>query len=361
MSDSDGKRTARKTRRGQFLSACSMCSAVSALVLTCSAPARAQTLDRYTADSVIAMDVFGGENVSNRPQIVVDASAGMRLGDRWQLFVRPWFRKARPTTVSGAPPAWDAQLYQAGARYERPGALATRVEFGQIVSPVGMGMLDWRPNLNPTILPHLTNVVSMPAFDSRVPRQVPIAQQYPLGAVATVSTNRWDARAAILNTAPTHGWALGADNNPRQTPVFAGGAGLTPIIGLRVGGSLAYGKYATKEEAPGYTKLTAELVRTGFQTSSGTANAYQFFIQGIQTLSARWFAAARHEGASAPPLMIGPAPGRRTRMKMLEATAGFRLNPAITLRGSYYARRFYAASAWDHQVGASVVWTERWR
>src|SRR6476646_3676416 len=92
----------------------------------------AQTLDRFTADSVVALDVFGGENVSNRPQMVVDVSAEVRLGGNWQAFFRPWFRKARPTTPTGVQPPWDAQLYQAGVRYERPGPLAIRVDAGQI-------------------------------------------------------------------------------------------------------------------------------------------------------------------------------------------------------------------------------------
>src|SRR5262249_50458803 len=100
--------------------------------------AQAQDLDRFTADSVIAVHMFGGENVSNRPQIVVDVSAAMRVGDHWQLLIRPWFRKARPSTPGGAVPDWDAQLYQAGARYERTGPLAVRVDLGQIVSPVGL-------------------------------------------------------------------------------------------------------------------------------------------------------------------------------------------------------------------------------
>ena len=75
-------------------------------------PSVAQTVDRFTADSVIAIDVFAGENVSNRPQMLIDVSAGVRLGDNW--FFRPWFRKARPSTPTGTSPPWDGQLYQAG-------------------------------------------------------------------------------------------------------------------------------------------------------------------------------------------------------------------------------------------------------
>jgi hypothetical protein len=354
-------------------------SAAALIVLACASPAPGQEIRRFTADSVIAVDGFRGENVSHRPQIVVDASAGMRLGDRWQLFVRPWFRKARPNTPTGAVPAWDAQLYQAGARYERPGPLATRVEIGQLVSPIGLGILDWRPNLNPTIVPHLSYVVSMPAFDTSVPRQTPIAQNYPLGAQLTLSTLRWDARAAVINAAPTHGWAIGADNNPRQTPILAGGAGITPMVGMRVGLSLAHGQYATREEtrtrtdgrlmtlvggeaeyAFRYTKLAGEMIRTRFETATGHAEAYQYFVQGVQTLTPRLFAAARHEAVSAPPPVTSVVPGRRTHMKMVEATAGVRITPDITVRTSYYARKSYNALLWDNQVGLSLVWTRRW-
>lgn len=342
--------------------------------------ATAQTLDRVTADSVVAVDVFGGESVSSRPQVIIDASAGLRLGENWQLLVRPWIRQPRPQVPGGPVPDMAVQLYQAGARYERPGRLATRVDLGQIVSPIGLGMLDWRPNLNPTIAPHIAYVAPMPVFDRSVPRQMPIAQNYPLGTSVTVSTLRWDARGALVNVAPTRGWAVGADSNPEQTPVVEGGAGLTPIIGLRIGASFAHGKYATHGEAPrsadgrmmtliggeaeyafGYTRLSGEVVRTAFETAAGRALAYEYFVQGVQTLTPRLSAAARHEGVSAPPLVGGSVPGSRTRMRTFEATAAWRLAPELTLRGSYYTRRPYTAAGWDHQIGISLVWTQRWR
>jgi hypothetical protein len=376
MRDDDGRPDGLDRRR-RVRKVRAVCAALAALVGT--ATASAQELERFTADSVIAVDVFRGENVSDRPQIVIDASAGMRVGDHWQLFIRPWLRKARPTTPTGVAPAWDAQLYQAGARYERPGPIATRFEIGQLVAPIGLGMLDWRPNLNPTIVPHLSYVVSMPAFDTTIPRQTPIAQNYPLGAQVTVSTLRWDTRVAVINAAPTHGWSIGADNNPRQAPILAGGAGITPVVGLRLGVSLAHGQYVAREEtrtrtdgrtmtlvggegeyAFRYTKLAGEMIRTSFETTAGSAEAYQYFIQGVQTLTPRLFAAARHEGTSAPPLVNGVVPGRRTHMKMIEATAGIRVTPDVTLRTSYYARQPYNATLWDNQVGLSLVWTRRW-
>jgi len=338
-----------------------------------------QSVERFTADSVIAVDVFGGQNVSNRPQIVIDASAAMRVGDNWQLIFRPWLRQARPSSPTAAVPDWDVQLYQVGMRYERPGRVSTRVDVGQIVSPVGLGLLDWRPNLNPTIVPHISYVVPMPVFDPTVPRQVPVSQSYPLGGLVTVSSRTWDARAALVNAAPTRGWALGANNNPRSTPVFEAGAGVTPVIGLRLGMSFAQGQYVTGAEAPrapdgrsmrlfggegefsfGYTRLTGEIVRTSFDTSASQAVAYEYFLQGMQTLTPRLYAAARYEASSAPPLATGIVPGVRMHLNMFEATAGIRVTRDVTIRSSFYTRHSYTAVAWDQQFGVSLVWARRW-
>jgi hypothetical protein len=346
----------------------------------CAGAAQAQTLDRFTADTVVAIDVFGGENVSNQPQVIIDASAAVRIGDRWQLFARPWLRQPRPPAGGGPVPDLSLQLYQAGARYERSGRVAMRLELGQIVSPIGLGMLDWRPNLNPTIAPHVAYLAPMPLFDADTPRQMAIAQNYPVGASMTLSTTRWDARAALVNVAPTRGWAIGADNNPDQTPVVESGAGVTPVIGMRIGLSFARGKYATRDEAPrtadglmmtlvggeaeyafGYTKMSGEIVRTRFETTAAPASAYEYFVQAAQTLTPRWYVAARHEGASAPAAIGGRAAGARRRMRTFEAAAGWRWTPEVTVRSSFYMRRSYTAPARDRQVAVSLVWARRWR
>jgi hypothetical protein len=202
------------------------------------APAAAQSIARFSLDSVVAVDVFGGESVSNRPQIIVDVSAAMRLGDNWQFYVRPWLRKPRP----------DTQLYQGGVRYEHRGEVSSRVDAGYILSPIGLGVFDTRPGINPTIAPHISYLSPMPLFDPTGPRVSAIAATYPLGAQLTVSASVWDARAAVINSAPTRIYALGAATNPRQTPVFAAGGGVTPTVGLRVGAAVARGIYATAEE-----------------------------------------------------------------------------------------------------------------
>jgi hypothetical protein len=345
-----------------------------------SAEPAAPSVARFSLDSVIGVDEFGGENVSDRAQIVIDVSAAVRLGDNWQLYIRPWFRLPRPSSPTAAVPPWEKELYQAGVRYERPGAIATRVDAGYILSPFGLGLLDSRQNLNPTIVPHLAYVVPMPSFDATGPRVSAVAASYPLGAQLTLSTNIWDARAAVINSAPTRVYEVGSPTNPRQTPVLVAGGGITPFTGFRLGASFAHGDYATADEisqpgvtgravtmvggegelAFGYTKIRGEMIRSAFETSGPTAVAREWFVQGVQTLSPRWFVAARQEGTSAPPLVNGIAIGQRTDFKTVEATAGFRVTPDVTLRGSYYAREFYGATSWDNQAAVSLVWARRW-
>jgi len=353
------------------------------IVVGFASPAAAQDAARFAVDSVLSIDSFGGENVSNQPQVIVDISAGARLSDGFQLHIRPWFRLPRPAAPGAPTPDWSTELYSAGIRYERSGnrrGLATRVDFGYNVSPIGLGIIDVRPSLNPVIAPHVSYLSPMPAFDLTVPRVSAISQTYPLGAQLTVSSAHWDARTAVINAAPTRNYALGRPTNPHQSPAYIAGAGMTPFTGLRLGLSLAHGTYATENEvtglvrsdrsvtivggegeyAFGYTRMSGEIVRSRFERLDGTAIAYEWFVQGLQTLSPRWSVAARHESTSAPELVTAISAGQRRRLTMNEATVGFRLTPEVTIRSSYYTRQPYGASSWDHQVGVQAVWARKW-
>jgi hypothetical protein len=354
---------------------------VTALMAACAAPAGAQDFARYSVESVIAIDEFAGENAVHSPQIIIDVSAAMRVGAHWQIYVRPWLRMPRPNAPGLPQPEWDTELYQAGIRYERPGPVATRIDAGYILSPIGLGLYDVRPGVNPTIVTHLGYVVPMPVFDPTGPRVSAVAASYPLGAQLTLSTTKWDARAAVIGSSPTRVYAVGAATNPGQAPIVVAGAGVTPMVGLRLGAAVARGEYATSREitlpvttgrrmtmtsgegewAFAGTKISGEVLRTSFDTFAGTSSiAYEWFVQGQQTVTPRWFAASRYEGTSAPPLVNGIVPGRRTDMQVVEAAAGYRLSPDFTLRGSYYTRRSYGALTWTDQAGVSVVWSRRW-
>ncbi len=281
----DALRSMIRSGCGPMAGAC----AVVVALMTTAAPAFAQgaaeSVERFSLDSVIGVDSFGGQNVSSQPQIVIDVSAAVRIGDNWQLYVRPWFRLPRPASGSATTPPWDTEIYQAGVRYERPGPIAVRFDGGYILSPIGLGLLDSRQNLNANILPHLSYLVPMPAFAPAAPRVLAVSNAYPLGAQLTISTSHWDARAAVVNSAPTRPYILGATTNPRQTPVVVAGGGITPITGLRLGASFAHGDYATAEEiavpnarartvnmigAEGewafrYTRIRGEIIRSAFE------------------------------------------------------------------------------------------------
>jgi hypothetical protein len=359
-------------------------SCTAAVLVWMGRPASAQTTSQeFALDTVVSVDTFRGDNVSDRPQVIVDVSGGVRIGEYMQAYVRPWFRLPRPNTPTSPAPPWSKELYAAGIRYERPGEAgrpAARVEIGYNVSPIGLGIMDTRPSLNPTIAPHVSYLSPMPPFESTVPRVSAISATYPFGGQVTLSSDRWDARGAIINAAPTRIYSIGRPIKPRPTPAWVMGAGLTPVAGLRLGASYARGNYATDEEVGGasptdrsvsivsaegeyafrYTRVAGEIVRSRFERSVGTAIAYEWFIQGLQTLTPRWFVAARHEGTQAPPLVTPTVTGQKSRMSIAETTVGFRITPEVTLRGSYYARRSYGASVWDNQAGVSAVWARKW-
>jgi hypothetical protein len=336
--------------------------------------ASAQSLARFSLDSVVAIDVFQGENTVDRPNIIVDVTGVVRLAEGWMIYVRPWFRQPRS-------PEWDKEIYQAALQYQRAGSVSTRVDLGYISSPIGLGMLDTRPGINPTIAPHLSYLTTMPVFDPTAPRVRPMAASYPLGGQVTLSTTAWDARGALVSSSPARAYVINGGRNPRATPVLVAGGGLTPRTGLRLGVSFAHGAYATREEltttalgdgrgstivsfegeyAFGYTKLAGELTRNRLESHVGAESAYSWFVQGMQTLTPRWFVAGRQEGTSAPPLRTGIVPGRRTRFHTSEATVGFHIGRELTTRVSYMARKPFTRSARDHQAGVSLVWTHRW-
>jgi hypothetical protein len=329
---------------------------------------------RFSMDSAVQVDEMQGQNTLDRPNIVIDVTTSMRLGPGWTVYVRPWFRQPRTSS-------WDRQVYQAAVEYERSGRVSTRVDAGYIVSPIGIGMMDTRPGVNPTILPHLSYVTPMPTFDPGAPRVQPIASTYPLGAQVTASGLKWDARGAVLSAPVNRVYVLNATTpNPAARPFFVAGGGVTPRVGLRLGLSYGAGEYVTRDElavpspdgrslqmvsfegdyAFGYSRFTGELTRDRLQTAASTETAYAWFIQGTQTLAPRWFVAGRQEGTSAPPLRTTTVSGQRTTFQVTEATLGYRLTPELAVRGSFITRKSFTRSDWDQQAGVSLVWARRW-
>lgn len=349
-------------------------AAAAALALTLTGgSASAQSPARFSLDSVVESDVFRGQNAADRPNIVIDVTGVVRITNGWQLYIRPWFAERRTTT-------WDKEIYQAALQYEHAGSISTRVNLGYIVSPVGLGMMDTRPSVNPLILPHLAYFTPMPPLEPGAPVVWPIASTYPLGGEVTVSGSKWDARAALVHTAPTRLYILNnTSTNPAASPAVEAGAGVTPKIGLRIGASFARGNYIAGDElkpaqpdgrlmtlagleaeyAFGHTRLSGEINHDTFATARGNVTAYEWFVQGMQTLAPRWFLAGRQEGSAAPPPFSAPT-GDRPFFRTTEATVGYRLSPEFTFRASFFARKAFARTDSDQQGGVSIVWAHRW-
>jgi hypothetical protein len=337
--------------------------------------ASAQGLARISVDSVAGIDLFEGSGTNDRPDASIDISGVVRLGGGWVAYVRPWFFKSSQSS------RWDKEIYQAAVQYQRPARVAMRVDAGYIASPIGLGMLDMRADANPTIRPHLSYFVPLMPFDRAAPTVGPIAASYPLGSQLTLSTSRWDVRGAVVTSAPTRRFALHAETpNPRATPVVVGGGGVTLRPGVRLGAAVAAGRYATADEvvdpaatprrlamwsvegelAYRYMKVAGEVTRESFDRGASADTATTWFIQGVQTLAPRWFAAARYEGISAPPFGGRATSGPRIAYKTSEASVGFRVAPELTLRGSWFASKWYTGAEYDNQAGVSLVWSRRW-
>lgn len=343
------------------------------LLLFIAGPAAAQSTDWWSVDSAVGVSQFVGEGAADRPDVVIDVTASVRLGSGWVAYVRPWFRKA-----STVPYALSKEIYQAAVQHERSGRISTRVDLGYILSPIGLGMLDMRPDTNATIMPHMSYLIPMPPFDAAAPPSYSIASSYPLGAQVTASSTKWDVRGAVVSAPPNRMFVLGAPNNPPSRPVVVVGGGMTPRTGLRLGVGYAAGKYSTADElrpvavagrqlhmlavegdlAFGYTRITAEIVQNWLGTARDNTGSTEWFLQGQQTLTPRWFVAARHEGANAP---SRPTDGARPTLRMSELTAGFRLSPELTMRSSFATRKTYFTRVPSRQAGVSLVWARRLR
>jgi hypothetical protein len=356
--------------------------ALAAAIACAAAPAYAQArYERFGLDTTVSIDLFHGDNVSDRPQVIVDLTGTARLGRGWQVFFRPWFRQPRPATPGGAAPPWDAQIYQASLRYEHIGRISTRVDAGYMPSPIGLGVFDVNPRQNPTIAGHVSYFLPMLPFDTGGVRFPAIASTYPLAGVLTVSTDRWDARAAVVNSAPVRPSSAGVTTNPAATPVVEAGAGVTPVPGLRFGFSFAHGRYLTRDELPPgtapdgrtmtlagfeaeyafrYTKITGEVIHDTFALATGSVGATEWFVQATQTLTPRWAVAGRHEGTSAPVVGLGTFFGAQPHAYTNELTAQFRVNRNVLLKAGVYIRQPYNRTDWDTQAAVQAVFQRRW-
>jgi len=337
------------------------------------ASAQEATPSMVAIDSDVSVDVTVDENGNHVQGVFMDSLASVEIGRGIQAMVRPQVQRLAATGE------WNRQVWVAEMRYERPGRLALRVEGGYIPSPIGLANLTLRPHLNPTVAQPAELFTSIPSLEPRGPRVNLLSGLYPLGAQATLSTVHWDARVAVIDTSPLRLRRVFASydrpNPPRFTNVVVG-AGVTPFVGFRVGGSVTRGGWMRAGESPTttgtrdatvatletefafrHTSLATEWVHDTLDTSLGDRVMNGWYVQGAQSISPRWFVAARVERINT----TLPVPdGTQQHFNATEQTLGFRLTPEITIRASHRQAERFGTAEFGHTGAVSIVWYRRW-
>src|SRR5262245_4597015 len=269
--------------------------------------ASAAQVSPFSLDALVAADGDSGSQVARKSTTWIDVFGAARLADGLDVRARPVVYRR---TFDGK---WQAQIYELALRYERPGPVGVRLDAGQFPSPLGLSLLENRPDVNPVVSQHSTLYLPVPRFEAGTPTTFLLAASYPLGAQVTTSGTRWDARAAVTDSSPVRARLLiGANNQPRMANVIVGG-GVTPRAGLRFGAAFARGGYAGANEVRDpaasdrdarvhqiegewsfrYTRLAGEWLWTRREMAAGDADVNGGWIELVQTLSPRLFAAAR--------------------------------------------------------------------
>jgi hypothetical protein len=322
-------------------------------------------------DTAAAIDQTRSSSGDPSTGVVLDAVMSVGFGAGFEAIVRPFAQRQ----ASGD---WNTQIWVAAVRYQRSGPIGLRVDAGLIPSPVGLANLMLRPQLNPTVSLPASLFTALPPVEFGAPRTTLLGAVYPYGASATVSGARWDVRAAVIDTSPLRTRRVFSSTNPPRFDNVIVGGGVTPFVGLRIGGSVTRGGWLKAGESPTitedrdativtvesefsyrYTKLLGEWTRDTLETSSGEQVASGWFVQGQQTLTPRWFVAGRVERMSA--LALTPlATVEHQHLDGVEETIGFRVTPELTVRVDHRARRGFGRPNFDHQAAVSLVWWKRW-
>jgi hypothetical protein len=210
----------------------------------------------------------------------------------------------------------------------------------------------------------------LPALGGGAGPHALIASIYPVGVQVNTSSDRWDARAALIDRAPTDFFRQAGVPHRANGVV---GAGLSPRPGMRIGAAAAWGRSGNAtvsepyrllnvegEYAFGYTKISGEWTRDRFETPVGGAVAWGLTLQARQTLAPRIYLHSRATAIESPALApaAGASPSRRSWY--VDSTLGLLVTPEATIRVAHSALRRWNAAAVDHQIGVSIVWSKRW-
>lgn len=312
------------------------------------------------------------------PYVVLDLAATVRLGSGFDVIVRPWYRRL---------PGGDSstEMYQLQVRYQTSSRVPVRIDAGILTSPIGLGTLQLRQDMNATVSSPFYFHEKLPSFDGYKDKVVLMSGGYPLGAIVSSSGKRWDARVGVTDGTMAKKRKL-FHSGPSPAPQFVAGGGFTLAPGFRVGAGFANGRYRSArdlatlpknsavegplrpanamifnveaEAAFGHTTINGEWIRDRFETVGAPAVARGFRVEAVRTLTPRLFAATRGIRVSSP--AFTRAGRQRQVMSTIEASAGYRLSQDISLRGGYEATREFGVRDWHHAAVTSIVFSRRW-
>jgi hypothetical protein len=189
---------------------------------------------------------------------------------------------------------------------------------------------------------------------------------YPLGIKLTGEVGRFDYRTGVLNLPTVH-----AGYEPTPTPRLrpAIGAGYTPFVGFRLGGSFTVGSYLDRstpasalggrawsdyqqrlgaidlEYARGYLETHVEGARGSYDIPGGSpVSGFTYYGEAKYTFTPRFFAAVRVERNKYPFIHNGGTSvwtARLTDFVDGESGIGYRVAASTILKASYRADRWW--------------------
>jgi hypothetical protein len=326
------------------------------------AGAQASGSRRVAFDTVVGVQDIFAETRNWPTAVVLDPFVGVEIAPHLQASVRP-----KVWRLNGE---WDLVVDQASIQYAFHAGSNWRIEAGRFPSPIGIGMTENRPNLNPGVLWwHRPYYMPLPRLGPGAPMVSLVAATYPDGVAVATSSDHWDLRAAVVNKAPVQFWQGDAGADAKLNTIV--GAGITPAQGLRFGVGTAWGDLTDAEAGRyrmvnvegdysfGYTRVSGEVTRDRFEMPGGDHVAWGWTLQAQQTLSPRLYAHARATDIHAP-VLAGGLPPRVQTFRSLDATFGVRIDPEVTLKLGYSAVATWGADRVDHQGGLSLMWSRRW-
>src|SRR5262245_3737620 len=187
---------------------------------------------------------------------------------------------------------------------------------------------------------------------------------YPFGVQLNGSAGRFDYMVAVLDSPM---WKQRYDSKPESYPRPALAAGVTPLVGFRLGGYATRGPYLSQlsksedwlfpedqlsdfeERAYGldvqysvaHFELNGDMTQASMEVPyAGMARGRMYYVEPKYTISPRWYVAARYERGNRPDavwLFSTNWEAQRQRVHDVEAGFGFRIDPHFVVKASYRA------------------------